>query len=189
MNYLLPIESLYKISKEHAFLTWGVFLLYISFPTLLGYTPSYPKNFFYPSEHYIWNIYFSYMDIIHTKTSNLIFSFIFKIFEFWIIYLFAGVKKTIKFRIFLLPFLSYAFIGIILRIVDFFPSIQIFSPPIGVVVTIYYFIFFICVLMNIYSLKLLKSAFIVLFAFLVERILSFLLSGLAIGMILQELKI
>ena len=189
MNYLFPIRSLCMISKKNVFLTWTVFVIFISFPTLMGYVPTYSKNFFYPSEHIVWNLYFGYMDIIHTRVSNIVLSLAFLIFEFWIIYMLSGVKKSIEFKIFILPFLSYAFIGIILRIIGLLPGIQFFGPPLGYIVTIYFFLFFILTLINNYSVKPFKSAIIVLTAFISERVLSFLIAGQILGMILQELKI
>jgi len=164
-------------------------VIFISFPTLLGNIPTYSKNFFYPSEHIIWNIYFGYMDIIHTRTSILALSLMFHVFEFWVIYLLSGLKKSIEFKNFVLPFLSYAFIGIILRLIDLIPGIQFFGPPLGYIVTIYFFLFFVFTLIKNYSLKPFKSTIIVLIAFVSERFLSSLVAGPTLGMILQELKI
>ena len=189
MNYLFPIKQFYRISKEHVVLTWIVFVLFIFFSNFIGSSPTYARNFFYPSEHYLWDVYFRYMDIVHTKASGFIFALFFNILEFWMIYLLSGVKKSIEFTKFILPFICYAYIGIVLRLFDLFPGIQIFNPPIGVLVTIYFFVFFIYVLIMIYSLKPLKSIVVVFVAFISERILSVLLFGPTIGMILQELKI
>ncbi len=155
----------------------------------MGYVPSYSRNFYSSSEHLIWMIYFTYMDIIHTRAMNIVFSLLFPIFQIWIIYLLSGLRKSSEFKIFILPFLSYAYIGIILRIIDLFPWFHIFGPPIGFIVTIYFFLFFIFTTINIYSLKPFKSITIVFVAFISARVLIFILTGPTLGMILQELKI
>ncbi|MCP4761928.1 MAG: hypothetical protein GY870_09100 [archaeon] len=189
MKYLFPVKHLYNFSKKYVLVTWIVFVLFFLLSNYIGPPPIFAKNFFYPSESYIWKLFFKYMDIIHTRASSFLIAIIFNTFEFWIIYLISGLKKSFEFKVFVLPFISYAFIGVFLRLLEFLPGVQIFTPPIGIAVTVYFSIYFAYVLINIYSLKPIKSVLIVLVAFLLERVITFLLFGPTVGMILQELNV
>jgi hypothetical protein len=181
MSYLFPLKLLVDLARTNRLYTFGAFILCVILAIISGYLkgnradPYVVINFVQPWNGISWDIFVNTLKFFYTPIGLMIISLLaFSIFLF-LIYIFSGVKKAVRFKDFILPFIGLSFLGVALRalsIVLFFFSFNL--PYSFVLCLVLYLLIFNCIiLVREFKVNLYRSIFAIITSFL----LVFLISG------------
>lgn len=189
MNYFFPVAFLTRIAKNNKLLTYATFLVYILLSTLNNKDRLNPPiNFFSPGESYIWDIYYVILKFIYSPFGFILYSFILYTIFFWILYVLSGAKKNERFLYFTLPFISLAFLAILLQSISFIFSFAGFKLSfIGYITSLYAIIFFSIVLKKEWGIKTIRGVSSVFLAFILVILCAFAIIP-GFGFVLQSLS-
>ena len=181
MGFLFPLKLLVDLSRRNRTLTFGTFILCIILAIVNGYlkdniaNPYVIINFVQPWSGLTWEIFVEVVKFLYTPVGLMLKSSVAFILFLFLIYIFSGAKKTVRFMVFILPFFGLSFLGITLRtlsIVLFFVSLS-FPYLLVLCIVLYLLIFYCIILVREYKVDLYRSIFAIIASFL----LVFLFSG------------
>lgn len=182
MRYLFPSRSLSEFSQQNKKWAYGIFVCCTIVSTLKGCSrpsklDSYALINFFDS----WNgltreLYVSIVKFMYSPIGLMIKGLLAFTLFLWLVYKLSGCKKQIRFMEFILPFISFASIGLIFHIIGYiFYLITSSALPFIVVISIilYTLLFYYIILVTEYGISLWRS----IGAISLSLLLVFLLSG------------
>jgi len=181
MRFLFPLKLLVDLSRRNRLLTFGTFILCIIFSIVNGYLkgkiadPYVIINFVKPWSGFTWEIFVEVVKFLYTPVGLMLKLLLAFILFLFLIYIFSGAKKTVRFIDFILPFIGLSFLGITLRtlsIVLFFVSFR-FPYLLVLFIVLYLLVFYCIILVREFKVDLYRS----IFAIIVSFSLVFLFSG------------
>jgi hypothetical protein len=125
-------------------------------------------NFVQPWSGFPWEIFVKTVKFLYTPvglmTKSLLAFFLFLL----LIFIFSGVKKTVRFRDFILPFIGLSFLGIALHIISIILFHISLSFPYSVVLcmVLYLLIFNCIILISEFEVNLYRSILAIIASFL-----------------------
>ena len=181
MRFLFPLKLLVDLSRRNRLWTFGTFILCIILAIVNGYLkgnradPYVVINFVQPWRGFTWDIFVEVLKFLYTPVGLMLKSLVAFILFLFLIYIFSGAKKTVRFMDFILPFIGLSFLGITLRtlsIVLFFVSLS-FPYLLVLCIVLYLLIFYCIILVSEFKVNLYRSILAIIASFF----LVFLFSG------------
>ena len=180
MRYLFPLKFLSSFSRSNQLCTLAIFLLSIVLAIVSGYLkdirpdPYIVINFVQPWTGFSWDIFVKTVKFIYTPVGLMFMSLVAFFLFLFLIYIFSGVKQTVKIRFFILPFIALSFLGIALRILSIILIFLSFTfPYLFVLFIVLYVLIFDCIiLVSEFKVSLYRSIFAVIASFLLVFFIS-----------------
>lgn len=180
MKFLFPLKLLVDLSRHNRTLAFGTFILCIILAIINGYLkdniadPYVIINFVEPWSGFTWEVFVAVVKFLYTPVGLMLKSLGAFILFLYLIYIFSGAKRTVRFIVFILPFIGLSFLGIILRILSivlFFVSLSF--PYLFVLCIVLYLLIFYCIILaREYKVDLYRSVFAIIASFLMVFLFS-----------------
>ena len=130
---MFPLKLIVDLSRRNKLWTFGTFILCIILAIVNGYLkgnradPYVVINYVQLWRGFTWDIFVEVLKFLYTPVGLMLKSLVAFVLFLFLIYIFSGAKKTVRFIDFILPFIGLSFLGITVRtlsIVLFFVSLS-----------------------------------------------------------------
>ena len=187
VDIMFPVKSFSDFSKDNTRLVYSIAVLYVVLSVGMSGTTEFPKNFYSPSDHFLWDVYFSVQRFLYSVPGKFVFFIVSSLAFHWALYALLGINKSrISFWAFLAPFLTIVFVLIPIHLIRYFAG-QMYQIPfwVGAVTSIYMIIFVFQILKHNYAVSSIKIIRCLVIALCFYSIVSFVPTAGA-GFLLQK---
>jgi hypothetical protein len=182
MKILFPLKFLVNLTMNNKLWVYFAFFLCVILAIINGYSskgsqqdPYVLINFIQPWNGFSWVVFVEMIKFLYTPIGLMIKSLLTFLLFLFLIYIFSGAKKNLRFMDFILPFIGLVFLGIILQVLSLLLSFASLNFPYLLVlcIVLYLLIFYCLILVKEFNINLYRS----IFAVIVSILLVFLISG------------